>query len=245
MKIKSAGFTLIELLVVIAVIALLMAILMPTLRMAKNQAMRVYCANNVKQLELALVLYATDNRDYFPNHDVGGTWYWLWGIDRKTVNRLMKYGPQRDSFYCPANLQQKRYKDIYWDKWSNAERIIGYFSLWDNPPPNNRGWQPQGSGNKKFPVRTSDSRAGETELVVDVTYSNEVQYKPPEFPYGNFVKCGGGMTGWGTYDCANHALSESKCEGGNMGFVDGHVEWRPFKEMDRRSLQGMFPTHWW
>lgn len=57
------GFTLIELLVVIAVIAILMAILMPALKRAKEQGERAACMSNLKQLQLAWILYADDNDD--------------------------------------------------------------------------------------------------------------------------------------------------------------------------------------
>jgi len=55
---KGKGFTLIELLVVIAVIALLMAILIPVLRSARERAYRVVCLSNLKQLTLAWIAYA-------------------------------------------------------------------------------------------------------------------------------------------------------------------------------------------
>ncbi|MCH7559374.1 MAG: type II secretion system protein, partial [Planctomycetes bacterium] len=55
------AFTLIELLVVIAVIALLMAILVPVLRSAREQGQRVVCLSNLRQLTLAWVAYADDN----------------------------------------------------------------------------------------------------------------------------------------------------------------------------------------
>ena len=58
---KSKGFTLIELLVVIAIIALLMAILVPVLRSAREQGHRVVCLSNLKQLTLAWIAYADDN----------------------------------------------------------------------------------------------------------------------------------------------------------------------------------------
>ncbi|MGR3296284.1 MAG: type II secretion system protein [Candidatus Bathyanammoxibius sp.] len=58
---KGKGFTLIELLVVIAVIALLLAILIPVLSSAREQAQRVVCLSNLRQLTLAWILYAEEN----------------------------------------------------------------------------------------------------------------------------------------------------------------------------------------
>ena len=55
------GFTLIELLVVIAIIALLLSIIVPSLRLAKEKAKSVMCCSQQRQVFLALNLYATDN----------------------------------------------------------------------------------------------------------------------------------------------------------------------------------------
>jgi prepilin-type N-terminal cleavage/methylation domain-containing protein/prepilin-type processing-associated H-X9-DG protein len=60
---RSRAFTLVELLVVIAIIALLLSILMPSLQKAKEGAARVVCLSNEKQLSLAWLTYAQDNRD--------------------------------------------------------------------------------------------------------------------------------------------------------------------------------------
>ncbi len=62
MMYKRRGFTLIELLVVIAIIALLMSILMPALNRARELGRRTVCMGNLKQLALAWVMYADENR---------------------------------------------------------------------------------------------------------------------------------------------------------------------------------------
>ncbi len=59
--VQRNGFTLIELLVVIAIIAVLMAILMPALNIAREQARGVACSTNQKTLALAYIMYASEN----------------------------------------------------------------------------------------------------------------------------------------------------------------------------------------
>ena len=71
------GFTLIELLVVIAIIAILAALLLPSLARAKEQAKAVQCISNLKQIGLSLRLYATDHDGKYPWHTAareGGTY---------------------------------------------------------------------------------------------------------------------------------------------------------------------------
>ena len=62
-------FTLIELLVVIAIIAILAAILLPTLGMAKESAKKISCISNFKQMYSAIMFYAGDNNSWMPPTD--------------------------------------------------------------------------------------------------------------------------------------------------------------------------------
>src|SRR5687767_4948897 len=72
---RAGGFTLVELLVVIGIIALLVAILLPSLNKAREQANKAKCLSNLRSLGQAMVLYANDHKDRLPNSTPIGSAY--------------------------------------------------------------------------------------------------------------------------------------------------------------------------
>lgn len=82
LKTQKGGFTLIELLVVIAIISILAALLLPSLKSARESARGISCMSNLRQLYLGVALYAKDNNDSLPLcHDSAGssaTYGWNW-----------------------------------------------------------------------------------------------------------------------------------------------------------------------
>jgi prepilin-type N-terminal cleavage/methylation domain-containing protein/prepilin-type processing-associated H-X9-DG protein len=102
MNARGKGFTLIELLVVIAIIAILVAILLPVLSTAKARAKRTMCLNNLKQVNLGVHLYASENDDILP--DEGIATYVLYKEAMKSYVGLHTVSSSQDHlFICPMD----------------------------------------------------------------------------------------------------------------------------------------------
>lgn len=257
------GFTLVELLVVIAVIALLMSIMLPVLQGARAQAYRAICSNSERNLLLGLTIYATFNNSNFPSHpgnrppalgyhfgpDTVGHYFAL--IILKNMGRDVTGYEDRvlpvqmyRNFFCPANPIQKKYPEMFCNTPAKPDirnwyYHPGYFFVVPDDEPTSKTFPITGKDGSPDPakswVRRIDvSHSSEAELVIDFTVE-----RPSKS--GKFINPQDSSTAYTT----SHYTTRDKPAGGNMGFVDGHVEWRRFAEMCRRWGGNRSQSWWW
>ncbi len=113
---RQQAFTLVELLVVMGIIAVLVGLLLPSLRNARFAAERILCSSNMRQLGLAIQMYATNNRGYFPRPAGNGLQTpedWLYWQDNRPPSQplaaspLLKYlgteAASRRLLMCPGD----------------------------------------------------------------------------------------------------------------------------------------------
>ena len=104
---KNRAFTLIELLVAIAIIAILAALLLPSLSKAKQKAWTTSCISNLHQIGLGMKMFADDNNEFYPVS--GGDIAWG-AIDAGTGNyswmqQVFPNVGNTNAFNCPGNVQ--------------------------------------------------------------------------------------------------------------------------------------------
>jgi prepilin-type N-terminal cleavage/methylation domain-containing protein len=128
------GFTLIELLVVVAIIALLIAILLPSLGAARERAKKAACLANLHGIGSAMHIYANENRDVLPQPMV-----FMDPVDTKTVlvdvfftNYLSK-GPKL--LFCPSdqNKMSTEITDIEWNVDNSARVSYDFYTVYFMP----------------------------------------------------------------------------------------------------------------
>jgi prepilin-type N-terminal cleavage/methylation domain-containing protein/prepilin-type processing-associated H-X9-DG protein len=226
----SRAFTLIELLVVIAIIAILAAMLLPALARSKEKAKITQCKSNEHQLSLATIMYANDNQDYLPNCqnangvDLG---VWVWDMSAYVITNLQKTAVRQDMFYCPNEYYlYNSATPNAWQAFTGSAAppqpyiVTGYIWLF----PNSRA----DAAIPTFSVvtKTTTPRDGynisTTEVITDATiFLNGLSGGPR---YKNISAAGG------TSVTSAH-LNNSSPTGGNITFLDGHIEWRKFMQM--------------
>ena len=142
MKCKhKSGFTLIELLVVIAIIALLISIVVPSLRRAQEQARITICASNQRQLIYGLAAYAGDQNDRLP----------------PSVSSTAPHNPDNPNYHRPFELnwrgnQETRFADNFnYDNYvgkylGSYLPEVGVFNCTAAPIDSDAPWPPETSG---------------------------------------------------------------------------------------------------
>jgi prepilin-type N-terminal cleavage/methylation domain-containing protein len=222
----TGGFTLIELLVVIAIIAVLAALLLPTLANAKEKARRSHCQNNIRQFILAVHLYADDNEQSVPSgvSEVGDPMdSHIPVIPSATRSNLIHYGGTYRILECPGLGAPFGTPEGWY--YRGYGYVLGYNYLgghYKTPWPRFRafsGW-------------VSPQRLTDDPMLVLVTDANDWSpgYGKTFAPHGRSGPIGR-EGDFSNPDAEGVSSREIGAAGGHVGLLSGSVSWKPIKEM--------------
>jgi prepilin-type N-terminal cleavage/methylation domain-containing protein/prepilin-type processing-associated H-X9-DG protein len=242
-KRQAAAFTLTELLVVLLLVAVLACIRLPALARVKDQTRIAQCSGNLRQFTLVSHIYGNDNGDRLPSTGGGN---WPWDVPVTVVNVLLRDGATRNTMYCPGTPEQN--VDGLWN-FGGAFRVIGYELTFTAAPGviasniNSTLTVPRISIG---PGSSALALASQRVLIADATISQPGQSVAASRNLYTYTGVMGGYSapGWQGHR-ASH-LAGKLPAGGNMGMLDGHVEWRPFSVMIPRAIGlSLNPVFWW
>ena len=235
-----SAFTLSGLISIVSIVALLVMLLLPALRRLNDKTEQTRCAANLRHLGHAALLYAqADPFERFPNYSEGT---WPWDIAARAATGLQDHGAEREHFYCPAYPEMN--EDLHWNFSVSGEgrfgfRLVGYAFGFQFAPRVRRtnttdslNPRPYRIGNTEYQPRTS-----ERVLIADATLSNGSNEN--DRSKNNYTRIVGGSP---AAHRSSHLLGAMP-EGGNLFFLDGHTEWRPFDRMRIRTDGN--PSFWW
>ncbi|MAE66499.1 MAG: hypothetical protein CMJ18_19700 [Phycisphaeraceae bacterium] len=142
----ARAFTLIELLVVISIIALLIALLMPTVKRAREQARRIMCMSNAKGQGVAMQVYSGDENGHYPPAiwgDRGNTWDIRIGPylgedepprSRPELASIRRAWRQNKAFLCPTAPAEANERSHAINVWVASETTFPLTSNSDGSP---------------------------------------------------------------------------------------------------------------
>ena len=243
-KAKPSGFTLTELAVIIAIFSVLGALLLCSAFRNSRQVKRVQCASNLQQFTLAMHILAHENDDKFPTNSVG---FWAWDTVWSVGTFVETTSSKWTVMYCPGT--SPRFSEAMNSQLYNYAppnlRVLGYA----NTLPGSFGVQATNHNPTLLPPLAqvapfafSRQLPADRVLLADATISDAGQNNGTLRNTYNYTQIVGGFSG--AAHLSPH-LSGRLPAGGNMGMLDGHVEWRRFADMHPRSPAPNTPTFWW